>query len=75
MARTESGLKYHRDSWAVLKRRIRERPDHPRNADHLNEILQGEWNTIPNDHIRGLITSMKTRAAIAKSNKCGSMKY
>ena len=63
------------NGWAVLKRRIRERPEHPRNADHLFELLQDEWNDIPDDYFISLITSMKTRATIVKSNKGGSTKY
>ena len=60
---------------AVLKRQIRERPDYPRNADHLFEILQNEWNTIPDYYFTSLITSMETRATTVKSNKGGSTKY
>ena len=60
---------------AVLKRQIRERPDYPRNADHLFEILQNEWNAIPDYYFTGLITSMESRATIVKSNKGGSTKY
>ena len=60
---------------AVLKRRISERPENQRSADHLFEILQGDWNTIPDDYFASLITSMKIRATIVNSNKGGSTKY
>ena len=35
------GLNPIENAWAVLKSCIRERPDYPRNTDHLFEILQG----------------------------------
>ena len=63
------------NTWAVLKRMIRERPEHPRNADHLFEILQSEWNSIPEDYFTGLVISLKTRATIVKSEKGRSVKY
>ena len=38
------------NAWAVLKKRLRERPEYPRNADHLLfQIVQEESYAIPNE--------------------------
>ena len=45
---------------AVLKKRLRERPEYPRNADHLFQILQEELYAILNEFFTSLIRSMNT---------------
>ncbi len=63
------------NAWAVLKRKLRERPDYPRNADHLFEILQEKSCSISDDYFTALITSMNTRVSVVKANKGCSTKY
>ena len=62
------------NAWAVLKKRLRERPEYPRNADNLFQILQEKWFAIPNEFF-SLIRSINTRARIVKSGKGVSTKY
>ncbi len=63
------------NAWAVLKRKLRQRPEYQRNADYLFEILQEEWYSLPDDYFTSLITSMNTSVSVVKANKGGSTKY
>ena len=59
----------------ILKSRLRSRPSHPRNADHLFVILQQEWMAIPDAMIRNIVLSMSKRIELVKRNHGGPTKY
>lgn len=48
----------------VLKRRIRERPEFPRNTENIFGILCNECNSIPNEYFTSPIRSMKIKINI-----------
>ena len=70
-----SDLNRTENAWAVLKKRICERPGYPTSADYLFSILNDEWSAIPSEYFNSLIRSMKTRVCIAKENEGRSAKY
>ncbi len=61
--------------WSILKRRLRDRSDYPRNADHLFELLQQEWFAFPESILHNLIRSMSTRVDLVRRSSGGSTKY
>ena len=63
------------NAWALLKRKVRERPTYAHNADHLFQILQEEWLAIPTEYFASLVRSIPSRVDIVKQNKGGATKY
>ncbi len=47
--------------WDQLGQRVYQRPNPPRTRQMLVQALEGEWEQIPQDHIRRLIRSMRQR--------------
>ncbi len=54
---------------AILKRRLRRRAYYPKNAGDLFDILQHEWNSIPDSYFHDLVSSMPTRVQRVKVNR------
>ena len=63
------------DRCDILKRRPRARPENLKNADHLFELLQQEWFSIPDSTLHNLVRPMFSRAIMAQSHRGGSTKY
>ena len=61
--------------WGLLKNRLRKLPKLPTNRDQLFEILQSEWNSLPDDYFASLADSMAARVRKVISCGGGSTKY
>ena len=63
------------NAWAYLKRRLRQHRPYPRNVAELFDVMQHEWQLIPDSYFIKLVESMPTRATLVKLNKGASTKY
>jgi len=61
--------------WDELERRIRQQEPPPASEEKLAEILQEEWNKIPNTVFQNLILSMKHRVKAVRHAKGYATKY
>ena len=46
------------NAWAVLKKRVFERPVHRRNSKDLMSILSNQWNAIHNEYFNAPVRSL-----------------
>ena len=61
--------------WDELERCIRQQDPPPASEEKLAEILQEEWNKIPNTVFQNLILSMKRRVKAVRHAKGYATKY
>ena len=61
--------------WGLLKQKLRQRSTYPSNADALFELLQSEWDKLPNSYFYNLVRSMPSRAQAVLDNNGRSTKY
>lgn len=61
--------------WDELERRIKANHPPPRNAQHLFDQLQAEWQALPQRVITNLIHSMRRRCVECRENRGGHTHY
>ena len=54
--------------WGLLKQKLRKRSTYPSNADALFELLQSEWDKLPNSYFYYLVSPLPSRARAVLDN-------
>jgi len=63
------------NTWSELDRRLRARPTAPKTKDQLFEVLQEEWEAIPDAYFKKLAESMPSRVRAVVAAKGAGTKY
>lgn len=61
--------------WDMLSRRVRRMPHPPENVQNLTNALVQEWQAIPQNYIRRIITSMSRRCQEGVNARGGHTSY
>ena len=59
----------------LLERRLKQRPEHPKNKDELELFLRKEWQPIPREKYLNLIDSMPRRVEDCIANNGWPTRY
>ena len=63
------------NAWGYLKQALCKRAKRPTTCDQLFSVLQSEFDTLSDEYIATLVSSMPTRATAVKRARGGSTKY
>ena len=61
--------------WDELDRKVRSNSPHPRDAQHLFQMLQAEWQALPQRIFTNLVNSMRTRCVECHNSHGGYTHY